>query len=393
MPHPFPHDFRWGAATASYQVEGGIERCDWAQAAREGRVPPCGSACDHYRRFREDIALAATLGHTMHRFSVEWARIEPEEGRFDEREIMHYREVLTAIRAHDMEPSITILHFTLPLWYAERGGWEHPNAPRLFARYAAYVVERLGDLCTTFATLNEPMVVAGLGYVRGRWPPFHTRAYVRYLRALYHMAKGHRAAYHAIRAARTSARIGIVKHTVAFRAAGKNPFHHLAAWCMNLLWTRAFMSLVHHSCDWIGVNYYQRRVYGDTRALPYTDMGWRSDPEGIADALLQFKRYRKPVYVAEAGCADASDRFRASYIRDTVRGMRTALAQGVDLRGYCYWSLLDNYEWAEGFEKHFGLVEVDYDTFERRVRPSALLYREICRTNGGVVEGDEYQEP
>lgn len=168
----FPLNFYWGAATASYQVEGNIENTDWSQAARDGKVPPAGLLADSYNRYKEDFDIAKKLGHNAHRFSVEWARIEPEEGKFDEKEIVHYREVLEALRQRDIEPFITLWHFTLPLWFSERGGFERDDAPELFARYCAYVVEHLGDLCTNFSTINEPNVFGSNGWLRGSWPPF-----------------------------------------------------------------------------------------------------------------------------------------------------------------------------------------------------------------------------
>jgi len=168
----FPDGFYWGAATASYQVEGGIEHNDWAQAAREGRVPPCGRACDHYNRYAVDFDIAQELGHTAHRFSVEWARIEPEEGVFNAEAILHYRAVLKALKDRNITPFVTIWHFTLPLWFSESGSFERDDAPEIFARYAAYVVEELGDLCDHFSTMNEPNVFGSNGWLRGSWPPF-----------------------------------------------------------------------------------------------------------------------------------------------------------------------------------------------------------------------------
>jgi beta-glucosidase len=168
----FPDGFYWGAATASYQVEGGIENNDWAKSAREGRVPVCGIACDHYNRYEEDFDLAKSLGHTAHRLSIEWARIEPEEGKFDEEAIEHYRKVLKALRARGLKPFVTIWHFTLPLWFSESGGFERKDSPQIFARYAAYAVSKLGDLCEHFSTMNEPNVYASQGWINGEWPPF-----------------------------------------------------------------------------------------------------------------------------------------------------------------------------------------------------------------------------
>lgn len=376
----FPDGFLWGVATASYQVEGGIENCDWAKAARDGKVPECGRACDHYNRYEEDFDIAKSLGHNAHRFSIEWARIEPEEGKFNEEAIEHYRAVIKALKERGLEPSVTLWHFTLPQWFSDTGGWERADAPEIFARYCEYVAGKLSDYANQFATINEPMVVAGIGYLRGEWPPFCKKAPLRYYRTLRAMVRGHNKAYRRIKKKYPELSVGIVKHTVAY-AANRNLLNKVRAWLANISWTHLFMRRVSEQCDWIGLNYYNRKIFGDTRELDKTDMGWNIDPEGIHDALCILRCYKKPIYVAEAGCADAHDRFRADYIRDTVRAIHAAIQDGVDVRGYCYWSLLDNYEWAEGFEKRFGLVEINYGTLERRVRPSAQVYKEICKTN------------
>lgn len=401
----FPDEFYWGAATASYQVEGGIENTDWAEAARDGRVPVCGRACDHYRRFEEDFDIAESLGHTAHRFSIEWARIEPEKGRFDEQEVEHYRAVLKALRTRNIRPFITLWHFTLPLWFSERGGFEQKDAPALFARYCAYVVEQLGDLCDDFATMNEPNVFASNGWLRGTWPPFKRFAatdlisitnsgksyepqphrgvgpVVQYVRVMKNLARAHNAAYDAIKQVRREATVSVVKHVIMFEST-KNPFRMLQAWIANYAWTHWFMRRVHQKCDQIGLNYYFYKKFGDRKIYRKTDMDWDMCPERIYEALRLLARYQKPLFVSEAGVADADDDIRAEYITEQVKGVGRALREGIDVRGHLYWSLLDNYEWALGFEKRFGLVAINYETLERTVRPSAYVYKEIIEKNG-----------
>lgn len=401
----FPPGFYWGAATASYQVEGGIENTDWAKAAREGRVPVAGRACDHYHRYEEDFDIAKELGHNAHRFSIEWARIEPEEGKFDEAEIEHYRDVLKALRARGIEPFITLWHFTLPLWFSESGGFERKDSPEIFARYCAFVVERLGDLCTHFATMNEPMVFANNGWMRGDWPPFKHDHFVDsfaivgydehkheqgewkapfvFLKVRKNLIEAHNRAYALCKKCSQNTEVGIVKHVILYHS-NKNPLNRMVAAFMNWHWTHFFMKRVHKQCDSIGLNYYIHKKYGDARTYDKTDMGWDVYPEGICDALLILKRYNKPVYISEAGVADAADRIRADYIKTQVRCAHFALEQGIDIRGHMYWSLLDNYEWAFGYDKRFGLVEIDYETLERKIRPSAYVYREIIKDNGIV---------
>jgi len=300
---------------------------------------------------------------------------------FDEEALEHYREVLRALHERNMVPLLTLWHFTIPTWFSENGGWERDDAPEVFSRFCMKVVEGMGDLCWNYATMNEPMVDAGIGYMRGVWPPFYTHATRRYFKALKNMIQGHNLAYENIKDTFPNKQVGIVKHTVVY-GSNWNPFNKIAACVSTWGWTKLFMRKVQKNTDWIGLNYYQRKIYGDSRELKKTDMGWNIDPEGIYDALILLSRYKKPIYIAEAGCADGKDKFRADYIRDTVRAIHRAIKDGVDVKGYCYWSLLDNYEWAEGFPKHFGLVEVNFDTEERKVRPSAYVFKEIIEHNG-----------
>ncbi|NBC30798.1 MAG: family 1 glycosylhydrolase [Spirochaetes bacterium] len=403
----FPDGFFWGAATASYQVEGGIENNDWAQAARAGRVPECGLACDHFHRYEEDFALAQSLGHTAHRFSLEWARIEPEEGKFNEEAIEHYRQVIRSCRAHGMEPIVTLWHFTLPQWFADMGGFENRAAPEIFARYARYVAQTLGDEVQKLSTMNEPSVYASNGYLRGTWPPFRRfkltdmvsitnsgksyepnperglKPLYTYLRVRAQLIRVHNMAYQAIKRELPSADVAIVKQVIVFTAAGWNPFHWIKAWFANWQWTHFIMSRVR--VDSIGMNYYLYVPFGHTRQWKKTDMDWNFAPTRIYDALIMLKRYRKPIFITEAGLADHDDSDRAEYITKQVEATWRAIHDGVDVRGHLYWSLLDNYEWALGFEKRFGLIAIDYETLARTVRPSAYVYKEICERNA-VVE-------
>lgn len=400
----FPPDFFWGAASASYQVEGGIENTDWAKAAREGRVPVCGRACDHYNRYEEDFDIIKSLGHTAHRMSVEWARIEPEEGKFDMDEIRHYQDVVKALHVRGLHAEITLWHFTLPLWFSESGGFERKDSPEIFARYCAFVVEHLKDNCHHYATMNEPIVFASNGWNRGTWPPFkrfalfdlftitnsgrqHEAKYEKgikpfflYLRVVKHLAQAHNAAYDAIKKVHLASDVSVVKHVILFRA-NNNPFNKMIAVFINWWWTHRFMKMVYQKCDSIGLNYYFQRKFGDRQTYEKTDMDWDIYPEGTYASLMMLKRYNKPLYVSEAGIADAKDDRRGEYIIKQVEATWRAIRDGADVRGHFYWSLLDNYEWALGFEKRFGLIEIDYNTLERKIRPSAYIYKTICENN------------
>lgn len=398
--HTFPNNFYWGAATASYQVEGWNENTDWAKAGKAGRVPLAGRLADHYHRYEEDFDIAKRLGHNAHRLSIEWSRIEPREGYFDEVEIEHYRKVLKALRKRKLEPFVTLWHFTLPLWFSESGGFERKDAPEIFARYCSFVTGELGDLCSHFATINEPNVYATHGYLYGAWPPFkrgqigwkkigkedgtseRARAtakfkhFFTYLRVTKNLAGAHNAAYVAIKAVSPQVSVSVVKH-VHYFSNSRNPLYWLRARLMKYLQTYSFMNKVVASCDEVGLNYYRSTYYGIERAYTYTDMDWKITPEDIYGALHMLARYKKPIYVAEAGLADRADSIRAQYIEKQIDGVSRALQDGIDIRAHLYWSLIDNYEWALGTEKCFGLVAINYETLERTIRPSAWRYKEL----------------
>ncbi len=367
-------------------------------------MPVCGRACDHYHQYESDFDLVKSLGHNAHRLSVEWARIEPEEGKFNEEEIEHYRKVIRALQVRGIHPCITLWHFTLPLWFSEKGGFERKDAPEIFARYCAYVVDKLKDDCHHYSTINEPIVFASNGWNRGTWPPFkrfalfdflritnsgrqHEARYEKglkpfflYLRVVKNLARAHNQAYDAIKKVLLASDVSIVTHIVLFRSNG-NPINKLIAKFINWWWTYRFMNEVFEKCDSIGLNYYIQKKFGDTHTYQKTDMDWDIYPEGTYDCLMMLKRYNKPLFVSEAGIADSKDDRRADYIKKQIEGTWRAIQDGADVRGHYYWSLLDNYEWALGFEKRFGLIEVNYETLERKVRPSAYVYKDICESN------------
>lgn len=404
----FPPGFFWGAATASYQVEGGIENCDWAKAARDGRVPECGIACDHYHRYEQDFDLAKELGHTAHRFSLEWARIEPREGHFDPNAIEHYRRVIQALNARGIKPIVTLWHFTLPLWFANSGGFTRPDSPEVFARYAKHVTEQLGSEIEMVSTMNEPMVYASLGFLKGNWPPFKqvglakmfemTNSGDRYKakpdrslfnfftfrRVVKNMARAHNLAYKEMKRVNGRLDVSFVKHVVAFDHNGKL-WNSLRARIQDDFFNHGFLRKVYRNCDSIGLNFYHYVKFGDRPDYKKTDMGWEMAPEGIYHAIKTLWRYKRPIFISEAGIADHDDSDRPEYIKRQVAATYQAIDEGVKVIGHLYWSLMDNYEWALGFEKKFGIVEIDYATQERKPRPSAYVYKEIIERHA-VVE-------
>jgi len=361
----FPRGFLWGSATSAYQVEGGNENSDW-----EHWKVKAERACDHYHRYEEDFEIAKSLHQNAHRLSIEWARVEPEKGEFDKKEIQHYRHVLRALRRRKIKPLVTLHHFTNPLWIAERGGWENPSTVGYFESYVRYIVTQLADLCDFWVTINEPWVYLSEGYLYRRWPP-ETCDPVAALKVGKHMLRAHRGAYHLIHAIQPKARVGIAYSLACVRM----PMHiNPLSW-----WERTCITWAEVQ-DFIGVNYYRSvNPLGDE--LPESDIGWKIYPEGLYVVLMELERFSLPVYVTENGIADAEDEKRADFISDHLVSVWRALQEGIDIRGYFYWSLLDNFEWAQGFGPRFGLVEIDYETMERKVRPSAQVFSRIAKAN------------
>jgi len=408
MKKNIPKNFFWGAATASYQVEGGIENCDWAEAARLGRVPTCGVACDHYNRYEADFDLAVELGHTAHRFSLEWTRIEPEEGQFDHEAIEHYRQVLQALKARGLLPVMTLWHFTQPIWFTETGGFERKDAPQIFARYAGFVAEHLGGEVEMITTMNEPNVFGSNGWLRGSWPPFKRFALtdlisitnsgndfedkaqkgfnnvLLYRRVMKNLALAHNAAYDAIKMHTPHVQVSVVKHVIVFDA-NWNPLNKIKAAIANYTWTSVYMNRTKRHMDIVGLNYYFYTKFGDTTQWRKTDMDWNFAPERIYDALVRLSKFGLPVFVSEAGVADHDDSDRTEYISKQVEATMRAVDDGIDVRGHLYWSLMDNYEWALGFEKQFGLIKVHYDDgLRREIRPSAYVYKDLIEKYSAV---------
>jgi beta-glucosidase len=392
----FPEGFYWGAASASYQVEGGIENCDWAAASRaeNSKVPPAGQSSDHYNRYEEDFDLAKSLGHNSTRISIEWARIEPEEGKFDPAEIEHYRDVLRAIRDRGMTPFVTFWHFTLPTWLSEKGGITNAEFPKYFERYCEYVADGLHKHCDFWSTINEPNVVASNGFLRGNWPPFKKNPFANY-RAVKNLIRAHNLAYKKVKSKYPKLEVGIVKDNMQYDSDWK-PWNKLGAKFVDWWWNHYLLKRVVKNCDSIGLNFYFYFHFGSRKKafkkfdrdgeFQKNDMGWDLVPEALYNVLMDLRRYNKSIYITEAGLADKEDKYRADYIRGLVMSTHQAIQDGLNIRGFMYWSLMDNFEWAEGYNEHFGLIKFDADTQKRTVRESAYVYKKICEENALIIE-------
>lgn len=403
MDNKFPPHFFWGASTSSHQVEGHNTN-DWTEwensekrlnfLKSQGLVEEfglenflSGEAANHYHLYKEDFKLAKELGHNATRISLEWSRIEPEEGKFDEKELQRYKEVILHLRELGIEPFVTLWHWTIPIWLKNKGGWANKRVIEYFARYTEMIMKTFGDHVAFWLTLNEPEIYTANSYLTGIWPPQKKNPW-HYFWVLRHLIQAHRKAYRIIKQLHPTAQVGIAKNNIHFEPYKNKLINKLVSGISHWWWNDYFLKAIDVHQDFIGLNYYFRNIMDFTRVKNenkiVSDLGWELHPEGIYHVLMDLKKYGKPVYITENGLADSDDSERTWFIEQTVWQMRRALADGVDLRGYLHWSLLDNFEWHEGFRARFGLVEVDFKTQERKVRRSAEKYREVIQKNGFV---------
>jgi beta-glucosidase len=387
----FPDDFLWGSATSAHQVEGGNTNNDWwdfeqnpASAARASSA----DGIDHLHRYAEDFALLASLGHNAHRLSLEWSRIEPAPGQFSRAAIAHYRRVLTALADTGMTGFVTLHHFTLPRWFAARGGWLAPDSAAVFARYCARVAGELGSLMPFVCTINEPQMIALHGYLEGCHPPGITNP-VLWKRAGEALLDAHFAAVRAVRATAGS-RTGLAVQLPLLAPARDDAACH--AFCRQMRHEIVDRYLDHLSGpdggDWLGVQYYRKQwvdpasptyFAAPPRDVPLTQMGWAVHPDGLREMLHRAAATGLPLYVTENGIATTDDSERVRYLTTHLEALAQARAEGVDVRGYLHWSAFDNFEWSEGYRPRFGLIAVD-DDFTRSPKPSAHVFARIART-------------
>ncbi|MEA3273618.1 MAG: glycoside hydrolase family 1 protein [Patescibacteria group bacterium] len=407
----FPNDFFWGSSTSSYQVEGGNVN-DWSQWEKKNakklahsaksywkpwqikKFPQilspdnyiCDKACDHYHRYEEDFDWIKSLHQNAHRLSIEWSRIEPAEGRFDKKELQHYRKVLEALRARGIEPFVTLKHYTNPIWLSEKGGIASPAYPRLFSRYVQKVVQELGDLCQYWITVNEPMVIIHNAHLTNNsWPG--EKSLIKAHKYFTATVKAHNMAYDCIKQKFPQAQIGVAKLLNSWEPVNKKSFlDMLTVRLARYFSNEKFINAIKSKLDFIGVNYY----FHDQLKFPYqrvttktkvSDLNWEIYPKGIYKVLQEIKKYNLPIYITENGLADASDKYRADFIKEHLFWINKAIQEKIPVKGYFHWSLMDNFEWNKGFWPRFGLLEIDYHTLTRKLRPSGKIYAEICATN------------
>ncbi len=386
----FPKDFVWGVATAAHQIEGGNTNNDWWAWEHNplgNAKESSGDACDSLHRWPEDIELISTLGLGAYRFSLEWSRIEPAEGEFSIAALDYYRRMCAMCLGKGIQPVVTFHHFTTPQWLANRGGWEAPDAPEIFARYVTRATAHLGDLIGRACTVNEPNVIGTMAYTNGTFPPGVKNDFKRHLACNETFVRAHRLAVDALKSGPGDFPCGMTLSMAEIVAEpGGEQMRDAAEEVIENFFLRGTKG-----DDYIGVQCYTRLHLGpdgqtdgpaDVRK---TQMGYEFWPQVLEYTVRRAASYTGlPVVVTENGLSTLDDTERIEFIGDALRGLKRAIDDGVDVRGYFLWSLLDNFEWDHGYGPKLGLVAVDPVTFERRPKPSAFWYRDVAKANAVV---------
>jgi len=430
-------DFLWGAATSAHQVEGNNTHSDWWDWEHRGFIEGggiSGAACDHWNRMKEDIRLAHELGLNSYRFSIDWAKIEPTEGQWDLAAIEWYRDLISECEKLRIIPMATLHHFTNPLWFAKLGGFASDSAVKYFSRYVDKMSLEFGERIPLWCTINEPVILA-IGSYLGKFMPPAEYSPKKVSAACQNMLHCHIVAYqrlHQDKRKRTGPfadrprEVGFAHNVIDFKA--ERPMHLIDRILRavfdqfyNRAWLEGTMGRAQHFgipgliprarpipitknriyTDFIGINYYMKSYIrfkplitteNTPSELPIgvsfarrwdqvSDMGWAIYPKGLRRLLNWVGKYRLPIYITENGIADRSDKMREGYIRQHLHELALATENGLDIRGYYYWSLMDNFEWVKGFGPRFGLLSVNHDTMERTLKPSALAYKRIIQSH------------
>lgn len=431
MSDVFPPDFLFGVATSSYQVEGGIEN-DWAAWERAGKLKDpharCGDAVEHWQRFFDDVPLISALGAKAYRLSFEWARVEPRRGEFDEAALAGYRARLEALVRAGITPVVTLHHFTHPTWFHEESPWHEASSLVAWDRYVRRCAQLLDGLEVMVTTINEPNVLLLGGYLSGLIPPGVADGKKTFA-AMANLVRAHVLARQAVKERAPTARVGIAQNMLVF--ASRRWWHPLDQALARLAegaYNHAFLEALKtgvldvsmpglsagraridgaaDSTDFTGLNYYSRvhlrfvprapwlqMDYLDPSRRGLTDLGWEWFPEGFGQLLKQLGRYGKPIYVTENGLDDRTGARRARFLYEHLKQLLDARAEGVDVRGYLHWSLMDNFEWLEGWEPRFGLYRVDRRTMKREWTPACAYYRRLTETRRLTPPTDAEQKP
>ena len=418
----FPKTFFWGTATASHQVEGYCDNNNWYKwennfdennnpRIKDNQV--AGIACDHWNKYKEDIKLIKDLGVTHYRLSLEWSKIEPENGVYNQDALDHYKNVLLALKDNNITPFITLHHFTNPIWFDRLGGFEKEDNIGYFIEFSKKVFNEYSNIVSNWCTINEPEVYSVMGYFAGVFPPGKKNVQLT-ARVHKNLLIAHTRVYYELKNMKNgdNARIGIVKNVMQFDPSRR---WHLLDWIAcritDVVYNKMSLSFLQtgkikinipfllklsyydkkaiKATDFFGLNYYSHvnlkfQLHNHeffTNTYPkndtMTDMPYTIYPEGIYRAIDRVSQIGKPIIITENGIADSKDDRRGLFIKRYLYAVNKAILKGKDVRGYFYWSLMDNFEWAEGYDMKFGLYEVDFNTQKRTLRTGSKEFVKI----------------
>ncbi|MFH1519891.1 MAG: family 1 glycosylhydrolase [Candidatus Omnitrophota bacterium] len=395
----FPSSFLWGAALSSYQCEGENFNCDWYLWEKEKGLKAAGSACNHYRLFEKDFKLASSFNLNSLRISLEWSRIHLDASCFSQQELAHYREVVDTLIKHKLKPIVTLHHFTNPLWFVKKGGWSEAKNVDYFLNFLIKAVETLKEKVEFWVIFNEPLVYIYNSFIQGIWPPGE-KSFKQAKRVLNNIIAAYLTGYQELKriyqGSALSAQVSIAKSLrVFFPCPGLNLWlNSLSAslrsryfnfWLLDYLTKR-------NALDFLGINYYCREfsqfkgLFG--RESDYKPkkgrrnyLGWNIYPQGFYRLLKKIARYNLPIIITENGTAEYENSLYEDFLIGHLRNLAAAINEGVDIRGYLWWSLIDNFEWDKGFGPCFGLAEVDHKTFKRSPKPFSATYSKIIKEN------------
>jgi len=391
MKNVFPKDFLFGVSLSAYQNEGWNYNCDWWYYERNKKpgseypIEECGISNDFWNRYKEDIDLVVELNSTVVRLGVEWSRIEPREGFFDEEAIFHYKEIFHYAKSKKLKIFLTLHHFTNPLWFMEHGGFFSKKSAMFFSRYAQKCVSEFKDYIDFFITFNEPENMSYCGFVTGHWPPFENGKYLKMLSHLSSLQQSHIKAYKDIHK-KYNVKVGIVTNILSFCPQNKSITTIFVSNFLAVLSEKITLWRIRKYIDFIGLNFYfcyQVNGFNITNNVePKSDMGWLLDPGAIRNVLKSLKKYRKDIYITENGLADESDEKRPWYLTSILENvLKSIYIDKVKVKGYMHWTLTDNFEWEYGFKYKFGLVEINRNKLLKRIkRKSFDIYKMICKT-------------
>ena len=420
----FPADFLWGAGVSAYQVEGGNHN-DWTvwelahatelaskaeerwgklvnwPAIKEQATNPANYvsdiAVDHFHRYKEDFRILKQLNLNAFRTGIEWSRLEPEEGKWNEEAFQHYHTYLKELSAQCITPIVTLWHQTLPVWFAEKGGFAKRKNLKYFTQHIQKVGEKLGHDMKYVIVMNEPNMYTWFSYYVGENPP-QVKSFWTSVKVYLNLIQAYKESYRILKKIDHTLQIGTAHHIIHLSEGDEKWTTRFWVRFRGHQWNWFFLRRARGQMDFVGMNYYHADTYfGKTIKNPnkkLSDMGWDMQPQLIEEVLKQtYQKTRKPILITENGVADSDDAFRRWWLEGTLRGIQRALRADVPVIGYIHWSLLDNFEWTHGFWPKFGLVAIDRKTMKRIIRPNARWFARVIRGITPTAEKPEVEKP